>query len=254
MEGAAASTRCHGSPFESPFLYPDLVVIDPKLMLPEDRPLLLDRALACLAAGCETVAASANASARAYGAAAASLSRSVLEALLASGLKGPDSLKQAAGENTRAQRKLVQAAVMAGYLSSGKTPLLSLLLGRAIAAKGRISQGQIMAIVLPAVLESTPGQNLGQVLLHLSNPERFSAVPGSQRPAAAVQESRNLTHRLFSLSHGLLPRTLEEAGWSPETLERLGEEIREDRHLNTRDSRRLSRILACAWDGRPMGR
>jgi alcohol dehydrogenase class IV len=250
-DGTTRVTQFNGHPLSSPHLSPDLVMIDPRLMLTDDRNLLLDRALTCLAAGCEIFALSPAPPARAYAATIVCLARSALASLLASGLKGPDNLKAAARENARIHNTLVQASVMTGYLMSQDAPIVSLALGRAIAGRGRAPLGQIMVIVLPAVLESRPSTALGDLYLHLSTPDAFASVPASQQPLAAVYEIRNITHTLFSLSHGLLPRTLGEAGWSMDALESLRDDIKNAFGLT--DPKTLTRIMARALDGRPMG-
>lgn len=253
MAGTAASARFNTRTFDAPALCPDLVLIDPSLMLPEERSRIIDNALSCLAVGCEAFALSPAPPARAYAATIVSLARTVLDDLLASGLKGPDHLKAGEKEVARAQKRLVQAAVMAGHLISSPEPLFSHLLGQIIGAKGRTSPGHIALVVLPTVLESKAGPKLGQLFRHLSDDSTFSAVPGPQQSLAALQKIRELTHRLFSLSHGLLPRTLAEAGWSPESLANLSEEIATGHHLAGEQRSQLNHILACAWDGRPMG-
>lgn len=253
FEGTEARARFSDRSLHSPFLSPALVMIDPKLMVTDDRNLLLDRALTCLALGCEIFASSPAPPARAYAAAVVSMARSALETLLASGLKGPDSLKAAARENIRIQEKLVQASVMTGYLISGNAPIFSLALGRAIAAQGSLPQGQVMAIVLPAVLESRASAPLGELYLYLSSPDAFSSVPASQQALAAVHETRKIPHTLFSLSHGLLPRTLGEAGWSPDALESVSRKMQDTLHLTGQETETLNQILASALDGRPRG-
>jgi len=253
FEGTGGWTRFSGRTLHAPFLSPGLVIIDPKLMAADDRNLLLDRALTCISVGCEVFSLSPAPPARAYAAAVVAMARPALETLLVSGLKGPDSLKAAARENARVQEKLVQASVMTGYLISGDAPIFSLALGRAIAARGCVPQGQIMTIVLPAVLEAMPSAALGDLYLHLSGPDAFSSIPASQQALSAVHEIRKITHTLFSLSHGLLPRTLEEAGWSPEALESLGVEMQTTSCLTDEEAATLTRIMACARDGRPIG-
>lgn len=252
IDGACASTSFNSRTFETPFLFPNLVMIDPKLMPPCDRSLLLDCILTCIAVGCEVFAFSPAAPARAYAATVISLAESALDIFLTSGLKGPDSLKAVKKENSIIWEKVVQAAVMTGYLVSNPDSVFTITLGRAIAAKGSLGLGQIMAILLPAVLESGPSPHLGQLYLHLSNADDFSATSGPQRPMAAVWELRKITHRLFALSHGLLPRNLAEAGWPKAALEPVTDEIQNALNLTDEQRAVLSRILACAWDGRPM--
>ncbi len=252
FEGSCTWAQFSNRSMVSPFLSPDLIMIDPKLMVADDRNLLLDRALTFLSVGCEVFAFSPAPPARAYAAAVVAMVKDALAALLASGIKGPDNLKAAAKENARIQKTLVQASVMTGYLISETAPLFCLSIGRAIAARGSVPQGQIMAAVLPAVLESMPSAALGNLYLHLSDPDAFSSVPASQQPAAAVHEIRKITHTLFSLSHGLLPRTLDEAGWTAESLDSLKEQIRQEQDITDDQTRTLTRIMACALDGRPM--
>ena len=252
FEGSGPCAQFGGRTLASPFLSPDLIMIDPKLRVADDRNLLLDRALICLAVGCEVFSFSPAPPARAYAATVVAMAKDALGTLLASGIKGPDSLKAAAKENTRIQEKLIQASVITGYLMGDDAQVFSLALGRSISARGRVPKGQIMAIVLPAVLESLAAPALGNLYLHLTDANAFSSVPDSQRASAAVHEIRKITHTLFSLSHGLLPRTLGEAGWTAESLESLMGEIKTTARLTNETAETLTRIMAGALDGRPV--
>lgn len=254
LADAAGAMRFNGKTVVSPFLAPDIALIDPKLMRPQDRADILDQGLISLALGSEVFALSQSAPARAYAATIVSLAAEAIKPLLDSGLKGPDSLKAGQKEAAQAQKRLAQAAVMAGCLSAGHSLLYTLTIGQEMAARGRIPMGQIMAIVVPAVLEAAetaPG--LGDLFCHLAGAAAYSRVPAPQRPAAALGFLRDITHQLYGQSRGLLPRTLDEAGWQPGTLDSLADDITSARKFSPAQTAMLNQIFTLAWDGSPAG-
>ncbi|MCG8633519.1 MAG: iron-containing alcohol dehydrogenase [Desulfobacterales bacterium] len=249
---AAGMTVFNNVSFSSPFLAPDGVVIDAKMIIPDDRETLLDYGLRNLAVGCEVHGLSGNPPARAYASTLIELSANVLTALIESGLDTGENLGRVKKEEKAWQWDLVQAAVISGYLMSGRRSLLSLALGREIASRSRISQGQVMAMVLPAILESTAGSGSGPLLLPLAGPDRFSSVPASQQARTAVQLLRDLVNTLHAASGGRLPRTLAEAGWNSEALDDLGHGLIEKDMLTGITPEVINRILTHACDGRPV--
>ncbi len=251
----AGTTTFNKITFTSPFLAPDAAVIDAKMIIPDSRETLLDCGLACLAIGCEVHGLSGNPPARAYASTLIKLTANALTALVQSGGAGldtGDNLGKMKKEEKAWQADLVQASLISGYLMSNHRPLLSLILGREIAAQSRISQGQIMAIVLPAILESMALNNFGTLLLPLAGQDNFSSVPGPQQARTAVQTLRTMVNDLHAASGGRLPRTLAEAGWNRDALETLGRDLIEKETITGIAPEAFNRVLTHACDGRPV--
>ncbi|HCY85864.1 MAG TPA: hypothetical protein DHV36_12080, partial [Desulfobacteraceae bacterium] len=217
VTATAASVTFNRKAFTSPYLAPDQAVIDPAMLIPDDRDSLLDAALFCLALGCEVHALSGNPPARAYAAALVELAAVPLAQMI--GSYSESNLKLRKKAEAGWQKQLVQAAVISGYLTDGSRPLLTLALGREISGdSGRVSLGMIMTVLLPAVLETLGRDRFGSLLLPLSGMERFSTVPVSQQPVTAVQTIRGRLNGLHAVTGGHTPRTLAEAGWQRDAL------------------------------------
>ena len=243
----AASVTFNRQNFVSPFLAPDQAVIDPLMLIPDERDSLLDAALFSLALGCEVHALSDNPPARAYATALVELAAEPLSRMIAG--YSESNLKQRKNAESDWQKQLVQAAVIGGYLTDGSLPLLTLALGREIAGdSGRVSQGMIMTVLLPAVLETLGRNDFGSLLLPLAGMERFSTVPVAQQPVTAVQTIRGLINDLHAVTGGHPPRTLAEAGWHTAALTALAREKDIARDTNPDV---LKQILTHACDGSP---
>ncbi|MEH0018153.1 MAG: iron-containing alcohol dehydrogenase [Desulfobacter sp.] len=238
--------------FFSPFLAPDQVVIAPEMRIPDNRETLVDTALACLAMGCEAHI-SDTPPARAYASVMAGLVSPVLDAMARSG-PDPDGGQHLAGqkkEEATWQADLIQAAVISGYLMSGSPPLLTQVLGREIAARCSTPRGQLMALVLPAVLESAPCADFEGLLFSLSEQDAFSRVPVAQYAPTAVQAIRGMINRFYAASNGRRPRTLAEAGWTQAALGNLGRDLMENDLSGDIDPARVKLVLTHALDGSP---
>lgn len=234
----------------APFLAPDLALIDPVVLVPDERDTLLDTALFCLALGCEVHALSDNPPARAYAATLVALSAGPLSEMIAG--YSERRLKKRKAAEAAWQIRLVQAAVISGYLAGGRQSLVTLALGReTVGSNGRLSVGMAMALILPAVLEALGNDDFGGLLLSLAGPDQFSAVPGPQRSAASVQALRQLLNDLHAVTAGRTPRTLGEAGRDPGLLTAA---VTEKQRLPDISPDTLKTILAHACDGSPVPR
>jgi alcohol dehydrogenase class IV len=246
---SAACAEFNGRRFRSAYLAPDQVLLDPEIFIPDSRDTLIDSALTSLAAACEVFTRRRNPPARAYAETIIRLVMPCLADLLASGLAPPNDLKRGKTEETRWQKHLAQAAVLSGYLMNENGSIRSL--GRTLSARGRISQGLAMILVLPGFLEYAPAADTAALLLPLAGPDAFCAAPAAQRPGAAVREIRHLVNQLHLLSRGVIARTLAEAGWSQAALTALARELRENDALPPdSDPAVIEEILCAAATGR----
>ena len=232
--------RFNGNTFTSPFLAPDLAVIDPDILIPNSLDPntlkmdasfpLINAGLTCLSVCCEAHVLSGNPVARAYATTGIGL---IMENFLplVNHLLAPTppkrSDKKAMGNH---QARLTHASVITGILLSNCNTLISFQLGKRIAKQAGISPGQAMAILLPAVLDHMADNrsDLGNLVRPLAGSEEFSRVPPSQRPGLAIQKIQGLLNELHQISLGTLPRTLGDAGLDPATIKGLIQTILSD--------------------------
>lgn len=225
--------RFNNNTFHSPFLAPDLAVIDPEILIPnslDPNRLKMDAAsplinagLVCLSVCCEAHVLSGNPVARAYAATGIGL---IMENFLplVNHLLVPTPPKRSDKKAMRNhQARLTHASVITGILLANCTTLISFQLGKQIAEKTGISPGQAMAILLPAVLDrmTTDRSDLGNLVHPLAGAAEFGRVPPSQRPGLAIQKIQHLLNELYQISLGTLPRTLDDAGLDPTAIEDL---------------------------------
>ncbi len=243
---ATGSARFNGRTFVCAFLAPDQALMDPDLLVPDDRSVLLDSALTSLATGCEIFALSQNFPARAYAAAVIQLALPPLRAIMLSGLDPEENLAKQRKLEQKWQTNLVQASVLTGYLKSADP--VGPVMGQKFAAKSRISPGHAMVMILPSILESGASPGLADLLLPLTGPDDFSSVPGPQQGSAAVHAIRTLVNDLHRITGGRLPRTLGEAGWNETALTAIGREIRNEK-LSNMDPKFIDKVLTHAGSG-----
>ncbi len=225
--------RFNGNTFASPFLAPDLAIIDPDILTDPiilTDPVILDpntlkmdaeaplinASLTCLSVCCEAHVLSGNPVARAYAATGIAL---IMENFLplVKQIYVPTPPKRS---DKKAMRKhlacLTHASVITGILLANCTTT-SFQLGKRIAEHTGISPGQAMAILLPAVLDlmANDRSDLGNLFKPLAGSEDFSRVPPSQRPGLSIQKIQCLLNELYQISLGTIPRTLDDAGLDP---------------------------------------
>ncbi len=211
--------RFNNHTFHSPFLAPDLAVIDPGILTQDTSPVLINAGLTCLAACCEAHVLSGNPPARAYAATAIGLIMENLMPLVKSILvPGMSPNKKAIGHAC-----LTHASVITGIILNGNT-LVSVSLGQMVANHCKTDPGHAMAILLPAVLDLMVKDlsDLGNLALPLSGSDEYSAVPPPQHPGMAIQKIQSLLNELYQISLGTLPRTLGEAGLDRQAISSLG--------------------------------
>ncbi|RLB94129.1 MAG: hypothetical protein DRH76_09530 [Deltaproteobacteria bacterium] len=242
--------------FNSRFLVPDLVTIDPRMLTDEDPLRLVSTALAALTFAAEAYAGPRNPFVESY---AQLVIGFVFEHLL-------DEVRQARAEKRRTARltegfslkkgrlALVNAACMAGYVHANTSPGLAARLGTAIGHRSALDPALAMGIVLPCVLEDhahRQGCDLSRILRPMVGLERFAATPRPQRFVAAMARIRYLFNELFVLTEAVVPRTLEDAGLTRDALEAVAEAAAASDPAP--DSPQVCRtILEHAFTGRPV--
>lgn len=189
-------------PFTSPFLLPQLAVLDPRLT--QGLPLNITAATAMDAMTHAIEAFIGNAKNPVSDALALMAIEKIANAL-------PKVLQSPQDKQLRLQ--LAEGSTLAGMAFSNSMVGLVHALGHSLGARGHLPHGLCMNLFLPTVLDyNRPGidPELARLLLPLVGAERFAATPATERAQAAIQALCALRDSLWQAVK--LPRTLREAG------------------------------------------
>lgn len=189
-------------PFVSPFLLPDVAVLDARLTLGLPPFLTAATAMDALTHASEAYTClGKNPLSDAY---AQSAIQKIAQNVVA--------VLEAPGDATR-RLELHLAATMAGIAFSNSMVGLVHALGHALGALTHLHHGVCMSVLLPYVLEynlPARARAIGELLLPLSGPAIYAEVPEAERPRAAIAKIRVLRDALWHKAK--LPRTLSETG------------------------------------------
>ncbi|WP_429173705.1 iron-containing alcohol dehydrogenase [Aeromonas salmonicida] len=189
-------------PFTSPFLLPQLAVLDPRLT--QGLPLNITAATAMDAMTHAIEAFIGNAKNPVSDALALMAIEKIANAL-------PKVLQSPQDKQLRLQ--LAEGSTLAGMAFSNSMVGLVHALGHSLGARCHLPHGLCMNLFLPTVLDyNRPGidSELARLLLPLVGAERFAATPATERAQAAIQALCALRDSLWQAVK--LPRTLREAG------------------------------------------
>lgn len=189
-------------PFTSPFLLPQLAVLDPRLS--QGLPLSI------------TAATAMDAMTHAIEAFIGNGKNPVSDALALMAVeKIADALPQvlARPQDPALRLQLAEGSTLAGMAFSNSMVGLVHALGHSLGARCHLPHGLCMNLFLPAVLDyNRPGidEELARLLLPLVGAERFAATPAAMRAQASLDALCILRDSLWQAVR--LPRTLAEAG------------------------------------------
>jgi len=189
-------------PFTSPFLLPQLAVLDPRLT--QGLPLNITAATAMDAMTHAIEAFIGNAKNPVSDALALMAIEKIANAL-------PKVLQSPQDKQLRLQ--LAEGSTLAGMAFSNSMVGLVHALGHSLGARCHLPHGLCMNLFLPTVLDyNRPGidPELARLLLPLVGAERFAATPATERAQASIQALCALRDSLWQAVK--LPRTLREAG------------------------------------------
>ena len=189
-------------PFTSPFLLPQLAVLDPRLT--QGLPLNITAATAMDAMTHAIEAFIGNAKNPVSDALALMAVEKIASAL-------PQVLNNPQDKRLRLQ--LAEGSTLAGMAFSNSMVGLVHALGHSLGARCHLPHGLCMNLFLPTVLDyNRPGidEELARLLLPLVGAERFAETPATERAQAAIQALCALRDSLWQAVK--LPRTLREAG------------------------------------------
>lgn len=262
--------RFKGKRFSSPFLAPDLAIIDPEILTQDTSATLINAGLTCLSVCCEAHVLSGTPPARAYCATGIELIMENFvplatqmiaseEALNKESVKKPVKKpdKKAAKDHLA---RLAHASVITGIIMANCKGLLSIQLGKHLANHCTASPGQAMAILVPAILDLMANKTeLGNLALALLGPDEFSLLPKPQRPGVAIQKIQSLLNELYRICLGTSPRTLEDTCLDKQAISDLAQALfsqpkTPDTKLQDIDPKQVQAILTHALDGRSQNR
>lgn len=247
--GTGLETHCaakiNSRVFELPNLGPDIALIDEKIMGHENLDNLINSALTALSVCCETLALSRNPMAKAYADTGINLIMAHLFPLVEQEPYWDSTLIPDSKPDRHHMACLAHASAITGFLLANNKSLISCNLGYFIAeecsalnikaSSGPIMAGAIMAILLPRVLEifseNKPGSkpenkpDLSHLLLSLCGQDEFSAIPSAQQANAAIHKLNKVLNKLYQISYGTIPRSLEDAGMDKSLTESIAEKI-----------------------------
>ncbi|WP_368215694.1 iron-containing alcohol dehydrogenase [Aeromonas sp. R2-3] len=195
-------------PFTSPFLLPQLAVLDPRLT--QGLPLNI------------TAATAMDAMTHAIEAFIGTAKNPVSDALALMAVeKIASALPQIIHDpqNKQLRLQLAEGSTLAGIAFSNSMVGLVHALGHSLGARCHLPHGLCMNLFLPTVLDYNRPEvdsELARLLLPLVGAERFAATPAHQRAEATITAIRTLRDTLWQAVK--LPRTMSEAGVSDRSL------------------------------------
>ncbi|HHQ4525159.1 TPA: iron-containing alcohol dehydrogenase [Aeromonas veronii] len=195
-------------PFTSPFLLPQLAVLDPRMT--QGLPLNI------------TAATAMDAMTHAIEAFIGTAKNPVSDALALMAVeKIASALPQIIHDpqNKQLRLQLAEGSTLAGMAFSNSMVGLVHALGHSLGARCHLPHGLCMNLFLPTVLDYNRPEvdsELARLLLPLVGAERFAATPAHQRAEATITAIRTLRDTLWQAVK--LPRTMSEAGVSDRSL------------------------------------
>ncbi len=161
---------------------------------------------------------------------------------------------------------MATAATLAGMAFSNAMVGMVHALGHSVGAVCHLPHGTCMAVLLPYGMEYNQhlaGQELGDLLLPLAGARHFSRTPDPQRPQAAVEAVRALNTALNQATDGRHPLRFKDCltpdGQAAVTRPHLeiiartalgdGAQIYNPEDMNLTD---MMTVLEAAWEGRPL--
>ncbi|MEH8157916.1 iron-containing alcohol dehydrogenase [Aeromonas veronii] len=195
-------------PFTSPFLLPQLAVLDPRLT--QGLPLNITAATA-MDAMTHAIEAFIGTAKNPVSDALALMAVEKIASALPKIIHDP--------QNKQLRLQLAEGSTLAGMAFSNSMVGLVHALGHSLGARCHLPHGLCMNLFLPTVLDYNRPEvdsELARLLLPLVGAERFAATPAHQRAEATITAIRSLRDTLWQAVK--LPRTMSEAGVSDRSL------------------------------------
>jgi len=231
-----------GLSFASNFLMPDLVVIDPRMVIAENANVLVSTAMIALAHCAEAYTCPAkNPMTDTYAYPAIQFIGENLVSVIKSG-------------DRKGRLTLANAAIMAGIAFSNTSRGIIHDLGWAVGDISGHSHGICMGILLPYALEyniDSEGYHMSDMLLPMAGPEVYAGTAKNLRARKAINFIYDMQHDICDITKGRIPLTLKDAGISKDALQGIaGAAVGDGRAGFNMDDCMV--ILEHAWEGKPI--
>lgn len=231
-----------GFSFSSHFLMPDLVVIDPRMVIAENANVVVSTSMIALAHCADAYTCPAkNPVTDTYAYAAMQF---VVENL-ASVVRSSDK---------KGRLALANAATMAGIAFSNSPRGMLHELGWAAGDISGLPHGICMGILLPYVLEyniDREGYHMSDMLLPIAGLEIYAGTAENLKARKAINFIYDMQHDIHDITKGDIPLTLKDAGVSKEALDGVARAaVGEGRLGFNLDDCMV--ILEHAWEGKPV--
>jgi len=227
--------------YASLFLMPDLVVIDPRMTVPEDAKTTAATALVALTQAAEVYASPGkNPLTDSYAYTAISF---IMENLVTV-INNP--------QDKKGRLALANAHCMAGCAFSNTVPGIAHALGKASGDVCGVSHGLCMGILLPYVLERyifLSDYHIADLLLPLTGFDLYAGTAEEKRAQKVIDTIYDLQKELFKFSGGAIPRTLKDANISKNILKDIAVKAAGGASTGL-DSDNCRTVLEQAWEGR----
>jgi len=227
--------------YDSPFLMPDLVVIDPRMTVSKDAKTTAATALVALTQAAEVyVYSGKNPLTDCYAYPAIQF---VMENLV-------KVIKNS--QDRKSCLALANAHCMAGCAFSNAAAGMAHVLGKAAGDACGFSHGLCMGVVLPYVLEryaSLPGYHMADLLLPLTDFDGYAGTAEEKRGQKAIDTIFDLQNELHKISSGAIPRTLREVNVPGDILKETARKAAGDGSRGL-DADVCLIILEQAWEGK----
>jgi len=188
--------------FSSHFLFPDVAILDPRMMLSLPPHITAMTAMDALTHACEA----------AIGLAKNPISDAFAHGAIKKISQNLMSVMETPGD-IDGRMELAEAATMAGIAFSNSLVGVVHSMGHSVGAICHIPHGMCMSIFLPYALEynlEVSRNEIADLLLPLAGPEGYAQVPGNKRAESVIRIIRDMRDDLYQ--HCQLPRTLQETG------------------------------------------
>lgn len=224
-----------GKTIVSPYLMPDLVTMDARMLTDENPEKIIDTALAALTFAAEAYACpksnpfSATYAQLVIDSVMNNLMDVVSDTITDKGFIASFTQRFSAKDSRMA---LVSATCMAGYVYANTPRGLAVDLALEIVQACDVKPGMAMGVLLPYVLEyhaHREGRDLARIMRPMAGLDLYCSTPPGQRFDSAMGKIRHLVNELFMLTSSASPRTLEDLRLPFDALETIAGKVADKR-------------------------
>lgn len=243
--------------YSSPYLMPDLVTIDPRMLTDEDPAVYMTTAMAALTYAAEAYAdPQSNPFCESYAQLVISGVMTNLLGVCRASRDAKGAVKRMIdGFSLKKDRlALANALCMAGYVYANSPRGLAARLGLAVSERCDMNPAIAMGILLPYVLEYhvyREGRDLSKIMRPMAGLDLFCSTPQGQRFDSAMGKIRHIQNEMFVMTDTEIPRTLEDAGLTKDAFGTVADQVAAQNP--DQDVRKAClTILEHAFDGKPV--